>query len=157
MNKKANRNISNKRRKKTYISYVKRVTRKFQPVVVHNKDKEMYKKVCYTCKVVVVVVVVVLLIWPFNYFSVCFPFSLPSSFSTTRLQWLYPLYIRRENVEAASIAWIFHEIRPVSYRRVWNGFLVFCLAVFSTVWDRTPCHPVLNYLASNVGRVTVCG
>ena len=74
MNKKANRNISNKIRKKTYISYVKRVTRKFEPVVVHNKDKEMYKKVCYTCKVVVVVVVVVvLLIWPFNYFFVCFP------------------------------------------------------------------------------------
>ena len=49
----------------------------------------------------------------------------------------------------------FHEIRPVSYRRIWNGFLVFCLAVFSMVWDRTPCHPVLNYLASIVGRVSL--
>ena len=114
----------------------------------------MYRKVCYTCEVVVVVVFFcwfdLLIIFLF-----VFPFSLPSSFSITRLQWSYPLYIRRESVEAASIAWVFHEIRPVSYRRIWNGFLVFCLAVFSMVWDRTPCHPILNYLASNVGRVSL--
>ena len=40
---------------RTYdISYITRVTRKSDAVVVHNKDKEMYKKVCCTCKVVVV-------------------------------------------------------------------------------------------------------
>ena len=33
--------------------------------------------------------------------------------------------------------------------------LVFCLAVFSMVWDRTPCHPILNYLAGNVGLVSL--
>ena len=58
-------------------------------------------------------------------------------------------------MEAASVAWIFHEIRPVSYSRIWNRFLVFSLAVFSVVWDRTPCHPILNYLASNFGRVSL--
>ena len=49
----------------------------------------------------------------------------------------------------------FHEIRPVSYRIIWNGFLVFCLAVFSMVWGRPPCHTILNNLSeSNVGRVS---
>ena len=51
------------------ISSVKRVTRKFHVVVVQNNGKEMYKKVCCTCKVAF------LLIRPIVVFS---PFSLPS-------------------------------------------------------------------------------
>ena len=47
----------------------------------------------------------------------------------------------------------FHEIRLVSYHTIWNGFLVFCLAVFSMVWDRS--HSILNYLTSNVCRVSI--
>ena len=50
------------------ISCTKSVTRKFHVVVVQNKGKEMYKKVCSTCKVAF------LLIRPI----VVSPFSLPS-------------------------------------------------------------------------------
>ena len=40
--------------KNTYdISSIKRISRKFQVVVVQNNGKEMYKKVCCTCKIAV--------------------------------------------------------------------------------------------------------
>ena len=56
------------------------VSGRFRVVVVQNKGKEMYKKVCSTCKVAF------LLIRPIVVFS---RFSLPSPLSITRLYILF--------------------------------------------------------------------
>ena len=58
------------------ISYVRCVNKMFHVVVMQNNDKEMHKKVCWTCKVVFF-----FLIRPTDFFL---PLSFPSPFSITR-------------------------------------------------------------------------
>ena len=70
---KVNRNTYN-------ISCIKRVTRKFHVKVVQNNGKEMYKKVCCTCKVVFLLTRLTKFFWLF---------LLPSPLSITRYYILF--------------------------------------------------------------------
>ena len=62
---------------------VYRHPRKFHVVVVQNNGKEMYKKVCYMCKVAF------LLITPLIPIVIFSPFSLPSPFGIKRFYILF--------------------------------------------------------------------
>ena len=81
----ANRNTSNKISGEhiRYFLPIKCVTRKFHVVVVQSNGKEMYKKVCFTCKVVFFLLLIRLLIF--------LQFSLPSPFSIARFYLLSTL------------------------------------------------------------------
>ena len=81
----ANRNTSNKifGEHIRYFISIKSVTRlrKFHVVVVQSNGKEMYKKVCFTCRVIFLLLLIRLLIF--------LQFSLPSPFSIARFYLLF--------------------------------------------------------------------
>ena len=79
----ANRNPSNKifGEHIRYFLSIKCLTRKFHVVVVQSNGKEMYKKVCFTCRVVFLLLLIRLLIF--------LQFSLPSPFSIARFYLLF--------------------------------------------------------------------
>ena len=68
-----------------YFLSIKCVTRKFHVVVVQSNGKEMYKKVCFTCKVVFLLLIRRLLTF--------LQFSLPSPFSIARFYLLFEYII----------------------------------------------------------------